>query len=95
MLEEFLNLFQPLISQSVWADNQVDSALAIRTHLFPRFVDDNSKALDGFSETHIVTESTVESVFSELGHPLYSLFLVFSELGIWLDHKLIIFCLDI
>ena len=95
MFEEFLNLFQPLIGQSVWTDNQVDSTLAVGTHVFPRFVDDNSKALNSFSETHIVTQSAVESVFSELSHPLNSLFLIFSELGIWLDYELVIFCLDI
>ena len=63
--------------------------------MLPRFVDDDSKALDCFSKTHIVTQSAIESILPKLGHPLNSLFLVFSELSIWLDHKLVIFCLDI
>lgn len=91
MSEEFLNLHLPLISKWIGTNYQISWSLPICSLLDSWLIEHNSQALNGLTQTHVITEGAVETVSSEFGHPQDSLLLIIPEFGIRFDYELVFF----
>ena len=78
-IEKLCYLLLPLVSQSVGYYDQRDWwAISLSHH-----IKHHGQWLNSLTKTHIITQSTIHTIFAKGHHPLNALFLIFPEFYVW------------